>query len=497
MATIAKIIPRPQATPNSLKQEINDYLTRAENLERHREFDEASVLYRRVISLIQSHEGTQAIDKELSAMKRDANQRLLDSSLVKNRTDESNGRYRAMVGQLERRLSQPDDFSDDGYAPVFEDPAAFQPVREKNQADSSNSVLLFQLDQGAKLFYLAKDGAIQTTSDTLPLSLFQITEDGVVCGLLKLGSWIYPLHPKVSPAFKTGYDGYIFPNNTSVGEFVGLMFDDSVAPAERQFFEEILADYSVFMAQPGTQTFGQTLTAQKSANDDVIGTSTASALDEASVPYDTKTPTGKLAAALITGTKFLTTQLATGVAKAETLIGQTSKNIQEKIVPNPEPVKVNRGLHVTARGLRTTSGVAVKASGYVVSKVGALTVGLARMIAPNFGKVETKVKPDGTVEVVKLSGIRSIGHAGLTSYAIIYESCENAAKHLATNLANESIRVVKYKYGDDASVLTENAAFAVGNSLLTAHYVSGLGPKAIARKVVKDTAKQTAKNAFK
>jgi len=43
------------------------------------------------------------------------------------------------------------------------------------------------------------------------------SEGGETCGLLKLGTWIYPLHPKVSPAFKTGYDAYIFPNNTSVG----------------------------------------------------------------------------------------------------------------------------------------------------------------------------------------------------------------------------------------------------------------------------------------
>lgn len=99
-------------------------------------------------------------------------------------------------------------------------------------------------------------------------------------------------------------------------------------------------------------------------------------------------------------------------------------------------------------------------------------------------------------------------------FGVIYESCENAAKHLATNLANESISVVKHKYGEDASLLTENAAFALGNSALTAYYVSGLGPKAvsfhrkdqkqtlhflrfqIARKVVKQTAKETAKNAF-
>ena len=65
------------------------------------------------------------------------------------------------------------------------------------------------------------------------------------------------------------------------------------------------------------------------------------------------------------GTKYLTTQLATGVTMAENFIEQTSKNIQEKMTPNPEPMKVNRGLHATAKGLRSTSGVAVNASGYV------------------------------------------------------------------------------------------------------------------------------------
>ena len=65
------------------------------------------------------------------------------------------------------------------------------------------------------------------------------------------------------------------------------------------------------------------------------------------------------------GTKFLTKQLATGVVMAENLIGKASKNVHEKITPNPEPTKINRGLHVTARGLRTTSAATVKASGYV------------------------------------------------------------------------------------------------------------------------------------
>jgi hypothetical protein len=50
----------------------------------------------------------------------------------------------------------------------------------------------------------------------------------------------------------------------------------------------------------------------------------------------------------------------------------------------------------------------------LVSKVGAMTLALARTFAPSLGKVEKKVNPDGTIETVKLSGLRSIGHAGLT-----------------------------------------------------------------------------------
>ena len=44
-----------------------------------------------------------------------------------------------------------------------------------------------------------------------------------------------------------------------------------------------------------------------------------------------------------------------------------------------------------------------------------MTLALARTFAPNLGKVEKKVKPDGTIETIKLSGLRGIGHAGLTS----------------------------------------------------------------------------------
>ncbi|CAF0888379.1 unnamed protein product [Adineta ricciae] len=498
MATLEKLRPRPEATSANLKQEANDYLQRANNLEQNRRYDEAAVLYRRVVSLIGSHEGTSAVDDELASMKRNANQLLLQSSVRKNHATTADDGYQNMVRQLSSQVAQAKTNSNEEPEQVFHDPSAFQTVADNAAQQESNANVLFQLDAGAKLFYLAKDGAIQTTSETLPLTIYQVTEDEETCGVLKLGTWIYPLHPKVSPAFKTGYDAYIFPNNTSVGEFVGLMFDETISTEIRSYFEAVLARYSVFMAQQGTPTYGESITAATSeeahTNANIIGEDVVAAQED--MPYDTTRKSGKLAAALMTGTRFLTKQLATGVGMAENLIGHVSKNVHEKITPNAQPTKVPRGLHVTARGLRSTSEVAVKASGFVVTKIGDMTLSLARTFAPNFGKVQKKVQADGTVEIQKLGGLKGIGHAGLASFGIIFESSENAAKHLAKSLADESISVVKYKYGEDASILTENAAYAVGNTALTAYHVQSLGPKSIAKKVVKQTAKETAKNAF-
>jgi len=38
------------------------------------------------------------------------------------------------------------------------------------------------------------------------------------------------------------------------GEFVGLMFDETISPDVHNSFEDILSKYSVFMAEQGTPT---------------------------------------------------------------------------------------------------------------------------------------------------------------------------------------------------------------------------------------------------
>jgi len=176
-AVLEKLRPRPEATPANLKREANEYLQRATNLEKNQQYDEASVLYKRVISLISTHEGTSAIDNELNTIKRDTNQRLLQSSLRQNRSGDSNGIYQNMVRQLSDHIPQTVNEQDltEMAEQVFEDPSAFEPITNNENQQESNAVVLFQLDDGARLFYMAKDGTIQTTSESLPLTVFQMT----------------------------------------------------------------------------------------------------------------------------------------------------------------------------------------------------------------------------------------------------------------------------------------------------------------------------------
>lgn len=175
MATMERPRSRPAVTTATLTREADDYMKRAAKLQENQQHDEAAVLYRRVVSLINAHEDTATVDDNLKAMKRHANQLLLQSTVRRNHATSSDAAYQNMVRQLSMHTAEADEDQDAAAASAEagQNPPAYEAVAtEADLADSSASVV-FQLDTGAKIFYLAKDGSIQTTSETLPLTIFQ------------------------------------------------------------------------------------------------------------------------------------------------------------------------------------------------------------------------------------------------------------------------------------------------------------------------------------
>lgn len=61
---------------------------------------------------------------------------------------------------------------------------------------------------------------------------------------------------------------------------------------------------------------------------------------------------------------------------------------------------------------------------------------------------------------------------------------------MSTSWTGASIfRPYIFRYGHQIGLATDNAMYTLGNTLLSAHNVTQLGPKAIAKRAAKDTAK--------
>jgi len=82
---------------------------------------------------------------------------------------------------------------------------------------------------------------------------------------------------------------------------------------------------------------------------------------------------------------------------------------------------------------------------------------------------------------------------GLIGYGTVYNGLETSAKVLGNNVKQNSVKVVRHKYGGEAGSVFGEACTAAGNAAMTYMNVQSLGVKGL----VKKTAKQTGKNVVK
>ena len=82
---------------------------------------------------------------------------------------------------------------------------------------------------------------------------------------------------------------------------------------------------------------------------------------------------------------------------------------------------------------------------------------------------------------------------------VVFSALEDAKNILKKSIKSETVKVVDYKYGPDAAVVAGTAADAFGNIVDTADSAMGIGlsKKTFAKKLVKKTGKEMAKEACK
>ncbi|XP_018013248.1 spartin isoform X2 [Hyalella azteca] len=347
--------------------------------------------------------------------------------------------------------------------------------------------LLFKIDEGVQIFFIYPDGRV--TSPSYPSFLEIVTLHQPLCvgsegsmagGFLQVGEWSYPLVKATSPVLHSSYGAYMFPDfsNPVPGSHVGIIIPDSVTADERELFEGILHQMTSYHEQTQHKT-GEAGAAAQAAS--------------------TPSTSERIAAGLVAGAERVSSSLVWGANKMSELLAQGSERLQQSspgvgTEPGAAPTKIDPKLQTTAKAARVVSGKAVQVSSYILGQVGKASVGLGRRLAPHVQHHGTRVYTSLTGQSTEHSsaqvdGALDVAAGALKGASTVYMGLEEAAKTLVTSLADNTVKVVKHKYGAEAGEFTDNAMYAVGQSAMAGHNIASLGVKGVAKKAAKSTGK--------
>jgi len=183
-----------------------------------------------------------------------------------------------------------------------------------------------------------------------------------------------------------------------------------------------------------------------------------------------------------------------GAVKTSEYLFYGSEYAKQYITPEITAREVDPKLRQGLEAARWVSTGACRVSGWMVGKVGSATAALGRLAAPHIERGATRALTSLTSQSsneasnqIAIAG--EIASGTVAAVSTMYMALENSSKILAKNIANNTVMIVSHKYGTDVAAVTDAALATAGNSYLAFYNAGALGPKGIAKRAVKDTAK--------
>ncbi|XP_066935589.1 spartin-like [Clytia hemisphaerica] len=385
---------------------------------------------------------------------------------------------------------------------------------------------LVNIKEGVKLFHVDDKGVVSPwTSTNVVLQIFQILKDSITDGpdaFLKCGEWMYPLEPGKSPVLKT-QNTYMFPDVNIKDEVaiegddlshiscVGIVLSDLVSDPLRQRFERILKCYGDFRIsdkpaesfQPKTKpkrppppstkrNAERTISPTSESTLAIVSTATKEISDQLA---EQKAWSDKISVGINIGSQWISWGLLKGAEYTSVLMEKGATSLQQRIKPENKPTVIDPEISHNIRQLHQATGSVVQVSSFLVTSLGALTVNLGKKLAPIVAQqgeklLPIKYKPSNSESSQKtIEEVKKVGVAGLQGLSIMFLSLEQAGKNLYQTLSKATVQTVQHKYGEEAGDVTHDAMGAAGNALKTVWNVNQLGPKAVAKRALKDTGK--------
>uniref|UniRef100_A0A915J2M9 Senescence domain-containing protein n=1 Tax=Romanomermis culicivorax TaxID=13658 RepID=A0A915J2M9_ROMCU len=329
-----------------------------------------------------------------------------------------------------------------------------------------NAEELLVIPDGVQLFYIkGQETSIPSYPSSLKILKFSDCSSSnnkvkvdIMPAFLQISDWVYPLSPGRSPVLHSTYGAYIFPDPTvdDLDRFVGIILPKDLDPKLTADFMKLMKEYTTYKEE----TSPPVLTAQEE-----------------------KRLATKIASFLISGSEFVVRQLKSGSDKSSEYICRKSMKIRDN-TSNYCTITVDPRVQTSVHYLRKGTKVAVKVSGYLVDKIGALGATIGQRIATSVDKrLQSTGGKDSGAKVVK--DLLFVTSAGVSGIATIWIAMEEVSKTLAKCIANETVVVVDHKYGQQAANVTDNVLYSAGFAAATAWNLENLGIKGIAKRSAK------------
>lgn len=301
-----------------------------------------------------------------------------------------------------------------------------------------NADQLLHFDNGSSIFYISKNGTVTTSSAPSSLTIYSFLNDDIeksasesnILAFIQVDSWLYPLIPNETPIMKTNFDAYLFPNDDEDYTFVGLKFSNQINDQQRSFFEDILNNYGQLVHQDSNERSLEIPVKEAK----LYGRNYETPIENENYVKSNEKRDGFVSRTIIGGANLVSKGVDKTANYAGNFIHNRGEQLKSKVEPRAQPVHVNRAVQGLFKNVRSGTEVPVKVSSYVTDKLSSIAGSATRKAA---SKVTGGSKSS--------NGILHVAGSGIKGFSMVQDSFENAAKHLANNLRNETVTIVDYK----------------------------------------------------
>uniref|UniRef100_A0A8B9QUY5 Spartin n=1 Tax=Anas platyrhynchos TaxID=8839 RepID=A0A8B9QUY5_ANAPL len=337
-----------------------------------------------------------------------------------------------------------------------------QPPPLENLGVDADELIL--IPQGVQIFFVTPDGQVSAPSypGYLRIVKFLDTDSEVAQNrppaFLQVCDWLYPLMSSQSPVLCCNTGVYMFPDTMSQtpGSYVGVVLSSELPAADRELFEDLLKQMSDLRLQVKAQTVH-------------IQPQPEGGENQKELPEWSE----KVAHGILSGASWVSWGLIKGAEYTE------------------KPLEVNptvaKGLHVA----KQATGGAVKVSQFLVEGVCSIASCVGKELAPHVKKHGSKLVPESLKKdkdgKSTFDGALVVAASGVQGFSTVWQGLESAAKCIAKSVSTETVKTVKYKYGDDAGHATDNAVNSAINVGVTAFNIDNIGIKAVVKRTAKET----------